>query len=213
MSASTVLVIASGADVALVRDADPHDFVICADGGLDVALEADRGVDLVIGDLDSVSEEALAVARAGGADIERHPADKDESDLELALGAAVSRAPSKISVHLASGGRLDHQLANLLVLASPRWAATALSAVVGRDRVWVVRGSRVLPIGVGAPLALHAIGGPAEGVRTDGLRFDLHDEPLAPMVARGISNEVRRDTPRITVQTGVVLVVASSTED
>jgi thiamine pyrophosphokinase len=209
--AQSALVIASGADIDEVRRAARADFVICADGGLDVALAADRPVDLVVGDLDSVSADALARAALVGIEIERHRVDKDESDLELALTAAIDRRAGAIIVHLAVGGRLDHQLANLLVLASPRWATAEVAAVVGRDRVWVVRDRRVLPLDAGDHVALHAIGGRAEGVHTEGLRFDLHDEPLDAMVARGIANEVAAAGPAVGVVSGVLLVISSPT--
>jgi thiamine pyrophosphokinase len=211
VSARSALVIATGAEIDRVRAADPSDLVICADGGLDAALAADRQVDLVVGDLDSVSAGVLADATAAGVRIERHRVDKDESDLELALLAAVDRSAHTITVHLGVGGRLDHQLANLLVLASPRWSAAEISAVIGASRAWVVRERRVLPLGAGEPLALHAIGGPAQGVRTSGLRFDLHGEPLDAMVARGIANEVATERPTITVDSGVVLAISSPT--
>ena len=211
MSAPSVLVIATAAEVVGVREADSADLVICADGGLDVAAAAGRHVDLVVGDFDSVSAEALAAATTAGVEIERHPVDKDESDLELALAAAVERAAGEIVVHLGGGGRLDHQLANLLVLASPRWATAEVSAVIGIGRVWVVRGRRALPLASGEPLALHAIGGPAHGVRTRGLRFDLHGESLDAMVARGIANEAAAEAPVITVDSGVVLAISSPT--
>lgn len=203
------LIVAAGADVDAVRGAEPVDLVICADGGLDVTIAAGRRASLVIGDLDSVSDEALAAATAAGTDIERHRIDKDESDLELALAAALDRSATELHVHLGEGGRLDHQLANLLVLASPRWDAADLSAVVGTDRVWVVRGRRELPLAVGAPVAVHAIGGIATGVRTRGLAFEMDGEDLEPMVARGIANRAVEPSPSISVESGVVLVISS----
>jgi thiamine pyrophosphokinase len=212
VSARSALVIATGAQIDRVRAADRADLVICADGGLDAAVAADRHVDVVVGDLDSVSTRALADATAAGVRVERHRIDKDESDLELALLAAVDRSADTIAVHLGVGGRLDHQLANLLVLASPRWSAAEISAVIGDSRAWVVREKRrVLPLVPGEPLALHAVGGPALGVHTGGLRFDLHGERLDAMVARGIANEVATGAPTIAVDSGVVLAISSPT--
>ena len=68
-------------------------------------------------------------------------------------------------------------------------------AVVGTDRVWVVRGRRELPLEVGAPIAVHAVGGSATGVRTRGLAFEMDGEDLEPMVARGIANRIIRTSP------------------
>ena len=42
-------------------------------------------VDLAIGDFDSVASDALARVEAEGAVVERHPAAKDATDLELAM--------------------------------------------------------------------------------------------------------------------------------
>ena len=61
----------------------------------------------------------LAAAEAAGARIERYPADKDATDLELALDAAIALEPARIVVVGSSGGRLDHLLGSLLA-ARPR---------------------------------------------------------------------------------------------
>ena len=199
-------VIATGADIDRLHTANA-DQVICADGGLDAALAAGLAADLVIGDFDSVTEESLTAAAATGTEIRRHPAAKDESDLELALAAAIARGAEHITVHLAAGGRLDHRLANLLVLASARWTTATVDACIGADdRVWVVRDGRTLPIDAGDPIALQPIGAPAR-VTTTGLAFELADETLDPTAARGIANRAGVDEPTIRVDEGVVLAL------
>lgn len=200
-------VIASGASVAAAADSTA-DVVVCADGGLRVALDAGRRVDLVVGDLDSATDDDLAAAKAAGARIERHPSAKDESDLELAVAAAVAEHAETITVHLADGGRLDHQLANLLVLSSNRWASACVDAWVGDDRVWVVRDALVLSLVAGDPVAIQAITGAAR-VTTVGLAFPLDDEVLHADEARGIANEVVAAPAEVRVVDGVVLVISS----
>lgn len=202
------LVIATGADPEAVASAGLADLVVCADGGLDVALAAGRPVDVVVGDLDSVTADAIDAATDAGTVFVRHPADKDESDLELALQHAVDAGADEITVVLAAGGRPDHQLANLLVLGSPRWADAVIEATVGLDRAWVVREPRRIPVGEGAALSLHAIGGPAVGVRTQGLTYELADETLDPLTARGISNLALSSAPTIGCREGVLLVLS-----
>lgn len=211
MTGPHVQVIASGAWVDGVATTSA-DRVICADGGLAVALAAGRTIDVVVGDLDSASERDVAIAREAGARIRRHRADKDESDLELALAEAVNEGAGRVTVHLDDGGRLDHQLANLMVLASPRWEAVDVAALVGEVRVWVVRGHLELtvdpPLEVGDAVALQAVGGPAT-VTTSGLVYPLRDEELAPTEARGIANAVESVPVSVTVGGGVVLVMAT----
>ena len=212
-SATSALVVASGAPLGAVERAPQTDLVIAADAGLEVLLQANRPVDLVVGDLDSVSAAALSQATAAGVEIQQHRCDKDESDLELALAAAITIGAQRIHVVLRDGGRLDHQLANLLVLASPRWRQADIDAVVGEHRVWVVHGAdqRTIPLVAGEALALHAVGATAKGVTTRGLRYPLVDADLPTLVALGISNQAVVDAPTIRVESGVVIAISSST--
>ena len=209
MDRPTVLVVAAGALPEALRTAPAAQSVIAADGGIEAAFAVGLGVDHLVGDLDSVSAEALVRADEAGVAVHRHPAEKDESDLELALSLAVDLGAGAVHVVAREGGRLDHQLANLLVLASPRWTGVDVAARVGLHRVWVVRGRRALPLRPGDPIALHAVGGPASGVTTQGLRYGLADEVLEPLVARGIANEVVEASPVVGLRSGVLLAISS----
>ena len=146
--------------------------VVAADAGLHHADALGLRVDLVVGDLDSVDPAVLAAAEAAGAAVERHPAEKDATDLELALDAVSDRSVERVTVVGAGGGRLDHLLANLVVLGHPRYAALRVEAFVGDARVAVVHGGAeaVIEGEVGAVVTLLPLGGPARGVRTTGLR-------------------------------------------
>ncbi|HEY3434518.1 MAG TPA: thiamine diphosphokinase, partial [Solirubrobacterales bacterium] len=93
--------------------------VVAADSGLDSALALGLRADVVVGDLDSVTPGALATAEAAGARVVRHPADKDETDLALALAEAGELLGGRGRVVVVGGveGRLDHLLAEVLALA------------------------------------------------------------------------------------------------
>jgi len=98
------------------------DVVIAADSGYDHAVAAGLRPHRLIGDLDSISDDGLAGARAAGVEIVAHPADKDATDTELALDAALSAVGPGGSITVVSGGgdRFDHLLASLHALAMPR---------------------------------------------------------------------------------------------
>ena len=114
------LIVADGRldDAQLVRmAATPGCLVIGADGGAGRALQAGVHVHLVVGDLDSLDAGDLERLRADGSVIERARPDKDESDTELALLTAIERDAAPVVILGALGGtRLDHELANLLLL-------------------------------------------------------------------------------------------------
>ncbi len=138
-------------------------FVIAADSGLQQADVLCVPVDLLVGDLDSVDPGRLDAARAAGTRVEQHPAEKDETDLELALDAAATRGARAVTVVGGHGGRLDHLLANLTVLASPRWAGFKLDAWLGAAHVVVVRDEATLVGEPGSLVTLVALGGSAAG--------------------------------------------------
>ena len=96
----------------------PPEYVIAADRGIDVLLAAGRRPDLILGDFDSTKLTAGEIDDVGAA-LETFPAEKDYSDLELALNEAVRRGSSDITVLGATGGRLDHFLANVMDLRIP----------------------------------------------------------------------------------------------
>jgi thiamine pyrophosphokinase len=183
------------------------EFVIAADSGLEHALALGFAVDLVVGDLDSVDPTALDVAVAAGVEIERHPAAKDATDLELALDTALARGATRVFLLGAHGGRFDHFLANMLLLASPRFASAQIEARFDGTHVSVVRDHVGLAAHAGALCSLLPVGGPATGVRTEGLRFPLRGETLSPGTTRGVSNEFLGSTAAVSLDSGVLLVV------
>ena len=181
--------------------------VIAADSGLEHATALGRSVNLVVGDLDSVDLDRLAEARAGGTTVEAHPREKDHTDLELAIDAALVRGARDVTVVGGHGGRLDHFLANLTVLASPRFTGARLDAWIGSAHLVVVRDDTVLEGRPGSLVSLVPLGGPAQGIRTDGLRYPLHDEALDPGTTRGVSNEFVDPSARIRIRTGTLLAI------
>jgi thiamine pyrophosphokinase len=187
--------------------------VIAADGGLEHARALGLDVKTVVGDFDSVSREALAAAEADGVRLVRHPAEKDATDLELALDEALGLSPERILVLAGERGRLDHFLATLLLLGSSRYADVQVDAEIGAAHVHVIRGERDLDGEPGELVTLLALHGAASGVRTDGLVYPLAGETLEPGSSRGVSNVLAGDTARIRIEHGVVLVVRPGPEE
>jgi thiamine pyrophosphokinase len=205
-----VVVVVSGGEPPDPRAASaaPLDApVVAADKGLEHALWLGLDVTLAVGDFDSASPEAVAVAESAGVRVERHPEEKDATDLELALDAAAALGPRRILVMAGEGGRLDHQLSTLLLLASDRYAQAEVDALVGPTRVHVVRGARTLEGTRGELVSLLAVGGAAEGITTEGLEYPLRGETLEAGTSRGISNVFAADTAHVSVEDGVLLAI------
>ncbi|MCB2224756.1 MAG: thiamine diphosphokinase [Actinobacteria bacterium] len=182
--------------------------VIAADSGLHAARGLGLRVDLVVGDFDSASPDAVADAESAGASLERHPADKDATDLELALDAALTRGLSPtVVLGGASFDRIDHFLANALLLAAARYQPLRPE--------WWVKGAHVAPVhdrlevagAAGDVLTLIPVGGPAAGVATTGLRWALDGDTLEPGSTRGVSNVLTGPAATVSIERGTLLAV------
>lgn len=187
--------------------------VIAADVGLAEANRLGVAVDLLVGDLDSVDPVDLEAFEGAGGEVRRHHENKDATDLELAITDAIVAGAGRIVVVGGDRGRLDHLLANAVLLASPRHAAVEVDAIFGATRLHVVRGRREL-VGVpGELISLFALGGPAHGVRAEGVRWPLDGAVLEPGSSLGVSNRFVTERALIEVRDGVVLAVRPGVED
>jgi thiamine pyrophosphokinase len=203
-------------DAAWPGWADDASVVIAADGGYARALGLGLAPSMLVGDLDSVDPALAEAAEAGGVVVRRVARDKDESDAELALLAAVEAGVRRITVLGAFGGRrLDHALANLWLLAHPALAATPVVLLDARARVSLLTApgpdgahvTRPLPGALGGLVTLLPFAGDATGVTTHGLRYPLRDEPLRTGPARGLSNVRVLADAAVTLRAGRLLVV------
>lgn len=203
----TVVVLAGGPGLRVPVPLPAGAVVIAADSGAEYALELGLRVDVAVGDFDSVSQATLRAVETAGARLERHPAAKDATDLELALDAALTLGPERILVLGGGSGRLDHLLGQLLLLAADAYAAVQVDAQLGAGAVHVVRRERVLAGGLGELISLLAVHGPARGVVTDGLAYPLRGETLVPGSSRGLSNLFAAPEARLSVEDGSLLAV------
>ena len=205
MEEPEIVVVAAGPGPVVTLPA--HQTVIAADGGADRAAALGVEVDLVIGDLDSISAERLAALEERGARVVRHPEAKDATDLELALDQALELGARRVLVVASAEGRLDHLFASLVLLGSERYASLELDAIVGEAVVHVVRTGRRLSGREGELLSLFALGGPARDIATDGLSFPLHGETLEPGSSRGVSNVFTGREATVAVGDGILLAI------
>jgi thiamine pyrophosphokinase len=208
-------VVASGPETA--RPAwpwlPPPDLVVCADGGLDHAVRLGLTPQIIVGDFDSVTAAALAQATAAGrAAIRRYEhTTKVETDTELAVLAALDAGATRLVLTGALGGRWDHSLANIYLLAHPRLAGIEAHIVSADSEIRLARGPATFSI-AGAPddlVSLLALSPTVTGITTSGLQYPLHEEPLYCGLGRGISNVLLGDTAQVTCSAGDLLIVVT----
>lgn len=190
--------------------------VVAADGGARYAAPLGLAIDRWVGDGDSLGEDGIAALVAAGVPIERSRPDKDESDTELGVLAALGLGATRLTMLGALGGpRLDHALANLGLLAMPELVGLDVRLVATDARVRLLAApdaaggsvSMVLAGRVGDLVSLLTVGADAVGVTTHGLTYPLHDEPLLVGRTRGLSNVRASEEATVVLREGRLLVV------
>jgi thiamine pyrophosphokinase len=185
-------------------------WVVAADSGYDHARDAGLSPAVLIGDLDSISSEGLAVALAEGTEIIGHPAAKDLTDTELALDLSVDRGATDVLLLGGPGDRLDHLLGTIGALGRPSLAAcTRVTAWLGGSRVHTAHPGRTVLVDepAGTTFSVLTLHGACTGVEVIGATWSLHDATLAAGSARGVSNVVTSEPCTVRTGTGVLTVV------
>jgi thiamine pyrophosphokinase len=218
-----------------------NDLLMCADGGAKAALEHGLSPQHVIGDFDSLTAVELSELQRRGAMLHRHPTHKDETDLELALLMALrisntghtesteidknNSAPSvfsvvdkEIIVLGALGGRIDHELANMLLLAMPALKGARVVLAHGAQQLFAIDArdgetNAHLRGRAGDTVSLLPFNGDAHGITTAGLEYPLRDESLFVGPARGVSNVLLADEASVTLRAGMLLCVMTEIGD
>jgi thiamine pyrophosphokinase len=183
------------------------DIFIAADGGTHHADALGAALQVLIGDLDSVTAEDVSRYAEKGVKILRFPPAKDETDLELALQYAIGQGYAPILLLGALGGRLDQQLGNLSLLADPALRSIDIRLDDGLTEAFFITERAEIHGQPGDTVSLLPFGLPAEGIVTEALAYPLRGETLHPHRTRGISNEMLSEKASVTFKGGLLLCI------
>ena len=187
----------------LAACAGQADLTIAADSGLAAFDAAGLAPDLLIGDMDSIDPALLE--RYGNLPQERLCCVKDDTDGVHALDTAIARGAKRITLLGALGGRLDHALANLMLLVRAHRAG-AFAEILGEGvRVIRVPGEAVLHGAKGDTVSFLPLGD-ARGVTLTGFFYPLDRHDLHSDYPLGVSNVVTQDEASVSVQDGDLLM-------
>ena len=182
------------------------DFVICCDAGYRLAQRLGVRPDLLLGDFDSYTG-----ALPEDIPVQRYIRDKDDTDTVIAVRYALEHGYDSILLVAATGGRLDHLLGNLQILAfiSEKAPGTAAEILGSHERVWLLDGGS-LSI-QGKPESTFSVlchSDRAEGVTIRGARFGLENAVMTNRFPLGISNRIGEERiATISVEKGILFVI------
>jgi thiamine pyrophosphokinase len=196
-------------------DLPPKGTIIAADGGARHCLRLGIRPEVVIGDFDSLTDEEIAALEAWGCELRRHPADKDETDLELALNLALEYAAHQVTFYGLLGGRWDMSFANLLLLAAPKYAGIRFRVWSGNTEVHLLRGGETLSIQgqPGNTISVIPLTATVNGLTYEGLQWPLVAATLPFGTPRGVSNEMIGTEAQISLEKGTLLIFKIKAEE
>ena len=187
-------------------DAEAFDLVLAANGGARYASILNVTLDAIIGDLDSLTD--LGEQGISNTEFVSYPAEKDETDLELALLYAEERGVDQIVMVGAMGGRMDMAIANILLTTKASLSSCRIELWHGEQTGWFIKPpGEDIPGHPGDTVSLIPLGGDASGITTKGLKYSLKDEDLPFGPARGVSNMLEKPYAHVKLSDGLLLAV------
>lgn len=181
------------------------DFVIAADGGFRYLLSVGMKPDLLIGDFDSLGE-----IPADENIIKLNPI-KDITDMNAAAEIAVERGYKELVFYGATGGRLDHTLANIQLVASLSQKGIKASIRNGKTAITAITdGSVDFEPSSGGYISVFAHSDVCENVCISGLKYKAENVTLKNSFSLGVSNEFIGEESRVSVEKGTLIIIINA---
>ena len=182
------------------------DIVICADSGYKNARALGVKIDILVGDFDSLGDIPDDVG-----EVVRVPAEKDETDAQLAVDIAVKRGAGEIVIVGSTAGRFDHAL-SLVAILEELWEKRIRATVVnGQNRVHYLKNTNhiLLRDGRYKYFSLIAADEKVKGVSVEGGKYPLKNKTLERKRQFAVSNEIEKNAALITVKKGGIIIIES----
>ncbi len=208
---NNIVIITSYLDtnMSLLPITDQADFIICLDGGWDIASEENILPDLIMGDMDS-----LIGKLPENVPIEQFKPEKDYTDLELALKKSIDLNGRNITIVGGIGGRLDHTIANIQLLSQYTDDFDSLTMLDGSNKCFVMnkeqKNSMILKAETDSYFSVFSLSEKCEGLTIINAKYPLTDYTLPRTGSLCVSNEfINERDAIISVENGTLLVVIS----
>lgn len=185
-----------------------EDYVICTDGGYDIAMEQGVCPDLLLGDFDSIKCQIPE-----NVEIKRFRPEKDYTDLDLAMKTAVESGFSELEILGGMGGRLDHTVANIQLLSHYNDYFDSLVMLDGKNKCFIISSKKVSNFVIkkedNSYFSLFSLSEKCTGISIKGAKYPLYNHTLTRTFPLGVSNEFIEKSTAISIKDGTLLVVIS----
>ena len=196
-------------DEYVIEKPEKGDLIIAADAGYLTAKRLGVIPDVVLGDFDTLGEEKIP----DGVECLRVPAEKDDTDTQLAVHIAIERGAEEIVIVGGLSGRIDHTLSTLAILED-LWERkeNRVYAILtdGKNRVRFIRSSgTILPRSQYRYFSLIAADELVKGISIDGCKYPMRNGRISRRRQWAVSNEITGNCTLIEIKRGGVWIVES----
>lgn len=191
----------------LEENPDKEHFVICADGASKYLKSIDFVPDLLMGDLDSIDQEAKKWMEEKEVPLKKFPAKKDQTDTEIALEYSISKMPDEIEILGAFGSRMDHTLGNIQLLEGFYNPKIAIRLMDEQNEIWLLDKFTKIVGRKDEILSIIPISKEVREVTLKGFEYPLENVRLWRGHTLGISNVIREKEAEISYREGKLLAV------
>ena len=196
-------------DEYVIEKPEKGDLIIAADAGYLTAKEMRITPDILLGDFDTLGEENVP----DGIECSRVPAEKNETDTQLAVQTAIERGAGEIVIIGGLSGRIDHTLSTLAILED-LWERKEgrIYAILtdGKNRVRFIRNSgTILPRSQYRYFSLIAADDIVKGVTLEGCKYSLKNGRISRRYQWAVSNEIDGNCALIEIRRGGAWIIES----
>lgn len=183
------------------------------DRGVFYLLNAGIKPAMAFGDFDSVTEEEMAVIEREVEQLKKFTPEKDETDMELALNWAIAQNPDSVTIFGATGGRLDHLMANVQLLTKPLVQDIDIhTEIIDKNNILFLKKPgtyNVEKIADFKYISFLPVTPEILGMTLENFKYPLKDCHIPMGSTLCISNELIRDHGTFSFSEGILLVVRS----
>lgn len=206
----TALIIGNGSDIEKERiDNINIDYVICADGGLEKVKKLGLIPNVILGDFDSVDTSVLEEYKSLNIETVTFPSEKDYTDMELAINHAAKIGFKDIILVGATGTRLDHTVANLLLIEEYHKKDINIKILDNNNLIQILNNSMIIPYRKNHFASIIPLSENIEGLTLEGFKYPLNDVTVKRGSTLCISNEIIENNGVIKFKNGSALVFIS----
>lgn len=166
--------------------------------------------DLLIGDFDSSNKQCLEYYESKNIKIIKYSSDKDMTDTELAINNSINNNENNITIVGGFGSRIDHTLANILILE--KYINNASIKLIDKNNiVSLINGKNKIKIEKSNYdyISLISLSNKVEGLTTNGLKYELNNKTLNRFTSLGVSNEIEKEYCNIEINKGTLAIIQS----